>query len=508
MNSTRARTRRRAKTTTMMTTSAGGGGGGGGGSGLVRANEAGIWSPPLPPWPKSLPDKEFPEKADVVAAFDADEDNKPFAFQSESAGEPITPSVAPRITDRSPSVKRVATPSDAEFRSQQSGKGSVLLPGVVSASLSDYRPSLQRQNSRLSAAEEGRKLMILDDRRRLKERRRIRQLLNLTAMPMTMDTSVKPQDFGKGPTVVQHVSGEDLFSALKGRDTTFSLPLDAVKDVVAFLSDMEGALEFFEGLPEHRIGEVSVIALVELMWTNGVEEDAPKELQSELALVLDALRTPTAAEIIHEVSRGTLELEPMAKKAPARDFMWFLNMVVSIVVCLNFMVMGISVDREPDHIAWVIFEAFCTGTFLFEMFYKLCRFGCRDYFCGDAAGWNIVDMSITCIAALELLLELMTRLSLDMGSGSDVASDVESHASHPCRAFGEAREVTDAQGLGEHVGRIRYRDPLFDVGLVHVCSDSLHVRLVLPSRLRPDSWGGDWHLFCPLRNGRRRDRHL
>jgi len=140
-----------------------------------------------------------------------------------------------------------------------------------------------------------------------------------------------------------------------------------------------------------------------------------------------ALGTPTVEEIITEASRsGTADnsmstyTKPPSRKDPEKR----LNTLVSVVVFLNMVSMCISVDNNPDHVGWLVFEVCCVAIFITEVVVKLRRWGARAFFCGASAAWNIADTIITTIAIMEVMLSIVEKSSssLDLADGGNVAS--------------------------------------------------------------------------------------
>mmetsp|Transcript_163984 Transcript_163984/g.521351 ORF Transcript_163984/g.521351 Transcript_163984/m.521351 type:complete len:719 (+) Transcript_163984:103-2259(+) len=406
-------------------------------------------APPLPPWPADSKDQLQLRNVSDDCFWDVAGDHlfaAPLACQPPTGrrssqhrslfGDASGPS--PRGRRTICSSPPVPTPSPRAnprvalgHRPHQEGDVDVrLLPGMISgAHGQEPRPPtdmMMATASRISALSgRGVTLMVLDDRRRTKERRRLLHLLRVGGR--TVRSSLRLfSDFA-------FVDGDKLYSVLKEREKDLDVSYQDVAALVQALHKFEqNGLIWSDDIREHPEpvdDHVSVVALVEIIWNPRLEDYVSKDLHDVMTIVVQALRVPTIEEIIHEASRGTYEQTSSARgstRESKRDMSWYVNFVVSTVVFVNMLSMLISVDRQPNHIGWLVFECFCTGTFVLEVLYKLVHLGPRVYFRGEQASWNIGDMVITLFASWQLSFEICNRMEIDLGQGKDIASAARS----------------------------------------------------------------------------------
>jgi len=109
------------------------------------------------------------------------------------------------------------------------------------------------------------------------------------------------------------------------------------------------------------------------------------------------------------INQEALEDEAQAKSNT------LLELTSGVVILLNAVVVGMSVDVHPLWPGWSGCEIFFTVFFLSELIYKLKSDGCRKHFSGDDKMWNIFDCIIVVLAATDLTITLLsTPFEIDL----------------------------------------------------------------------------------------------
>lgn len=85
----------------------------------------------------------------------------------------------------------------------------------------------------------------------------------------------------------------------------------------------------------------------------------------------------------------------------------FLDCFVGLVVILNAVVLGVSVDVDSDWFGWVCIEAFFAAAFIAEICIRVWCHGCRWFFCsGNERVTNMIEIVMVAAAVLEVCLQL------------------------------------------------------------------------------------------------------
>lgn len=100
------------------------------------------------------------------------------------------------------------------------------------------------------------------------------------------------------------------------------------------------------------------------------------------------------------------------------------SLVITLLILLNVILLGVEVDvsasldldEVPSWFATV--NAIIVTVFVIEMMMKIFVLGCRDFWCGEEAGWNCFDFAIVSASVLDLAVDIIASLlssSLDTG---------------------------------------------------------------------------------------------
>lgn len=100
------------------------------------------------------------------------------------------------------------------------------------------------------------------------------------------------------------------------------------------------------------------------------------------------------------------------------------SLAITLLILLNVVLLGVEVDvsasldldEVPSWFATV--NAIIVTVFVIEMILKIFVLGCRDFWCGEEAGWNCFDFAIVSASVLDLAVDIIASLlssSLDTG---------------------------------------------------------------------------------------------
>eukprot|EP00437_Effrenium_voratum_P041250 CAMPEP_0181482462 /NCGR_PEP_ID=MMETSP1110-20121109/44868_1 /TAXON_ID=174948 /ORGANISM="Symbiodinium sp., Strain CCMP421" /LENGTH=577 /DNA_ID=CAMNT_0023608043 /DNA_START=30 /DNA_END=1763 /DNA_ORIENTATION=+ len=92
------------------------------------------------------------------------------------------------------------------------------------------------------------------------------------------------------------------------------------------------------------------------------------------------------AESNHDIEES---MKSRGVRMPCAAF--FLNVVPTLTIVANAVVIGLQSDISPDSVVWEVFEIVFITVYFAEFVLKLRIFGLGDYFCGKEAGWNLFD---------------------------------------------------------------------------------------------------------------------
>eukprot|EP00928_Gymnodinium_smaydae_P024663 TRINITY_DN19893_c0_g3_i1.p1 TRINITY_DN19893_c0_g3~~TRINITY_DN19893_c0_g3_i1.p1 ORF type:complete len:737 (-),score=90.19 TRINITY_DN19893_c0_g3_i1:36-1925(-) len=85
----------------------------------------------------------------------------------------------------------------------------------------------------------------------------------------------------------------------------------------------------------------------------------------------------------------------------------WLEPMVAIVIIVNSISIGISLDFAPESPLWRVLEIAFTSFFVLELILKCYVFGIAEYFVGMDWKWNLFDFVIVCFALYDILMMLM-----------------------------------------------------------------------------------------------------
>merc|ERR1740121_2957908 len=86
---------------------------------------------------------------------------------------------------------------------------------------------------------------------------------------------------------------------------------------------------------------------------------------------------------------------------------------------LNLVTMGVSLDVSPSSNFWVILEVVYASIFVFEIVFKICKKGVKDYAYGEERKWNLLDLGITGMSVTEVFISVVVSFQPKEEGDSD-----------------------------------------------------------------------------------------
>jgi len=94
-----------------------------------------------------------------------------------------------------------------------------------------------------------------------------------------------------------------------------------------------------------------------------------------------------------------------------------LNLVMSVVVVLNIILIGVSTDLSRDWIGWDVIDIIFASTYTIEAMVKMKKFGFSNYWIGTDARWNHFDFALLTLAWFEVVTEILRETASSGTSG-------------------------------------------------------------------------------------------
>eukprot|EP00929_Paragymnodinium_shiwhaense_P047978 TRINITY_DN24324_c0_g2_i1.p1 TRINITY_DN24324_c0_g2~~TRINITY_DN24324_c0_g2_i1.p1 ORF type:complete len:663 (+),score=146.22 TRINITY_DN24324_c0_g2_i1:74-2062(+) len=97
-----------------------------------------------------------------------------------------------------------------------------------------------------------------------------------------------------------------------------------------------------------------------------------------------------------------------------------VDIIIGIVICLNALFIGYSIDAPPSH-ANVVFglDYAFSAVFMIELILKLCINGVKGQFCGESWKMNVFDALLILVDTLQLILtQVLDAVMMDLPSVS------------------------------------------------------------------------------------------
>jgi len=174
----------------------------------------------------------------------------------------------------------------------------------------------------------------------------------------------------------------------------------------------------------HAPSSIPLDVFVQLLAMPDLVAFVQSDLVSEVAFIQNVLLNVDVEEVIASISRVRRKCQgpyspscshagsgttPKPDLTPKR--LAILNVVVGVTIVLSIIVLGVSMDVEPNWIGWLVVEALIGTVFVVEMVMKVVFLGWRGYLWDDNWQWNWLDVLITLLTLVDLAINLATRSS-------------------------------------------------------------------------------------------------
>lgn len=308
-------------------------------------------------------------------------------------------------------IRDAWSPHHVEGQSEATQAFERVEPTVVRSSEVGFgvTAAANRTSRRLAKALEARRDF---ERKKLWETRRLQALFELA-----------PTEF----VVSAHV----IYQALSPRFRENRLSHDQVLNLVQHFQKFE-TLSPCESRPfgtsrsEWREDSLSIEVLVQLILEpTMLRKTFDANMLADGTIFLDVVGMVTIDDIVKEVTRQiayngnkrVATLQHVSSVEFTRSHMtWWFSRFMAIVVALNFVTMGISVDRYPTHTGWICLEAFYVVAYCSELVVNIRRLTCRGYFFGAERAWNWVELLVTLSSLLQFIFSCSTLADWSIAS--------------------------------------------------------------------------------------------
>jgi len=149
-------------------------------------------------------------------------------------------------------------------------------------------------------------------------------------------------------------------------------------------------------------------------------------MNGELSIARTSIQTQASRVVLEDVQQILLaaekiESKPLPYASTTRSLAYALhqkrvnlveygiNPLVCIVILLNAVTIGLSMDVEPDWVGWIVIDAIFVSVYLFEMMFKWRVLGLYEFFLGPSWAWNIFDFLIVVMSVGDVVLSVLIK---------------------------------------------------------------------------------------------------
>jgi len=167
----------------------------------------------------------------------------------------------------------------------------------------------------------------------------------------------------------------------------------------------------FRGDSPKRSQQQTVISwrsFVELMSIPDLATQAKPEMVQDMFNVHSTLRDPRVQQSGYEsfkmrmMNKSTLALTQ--SRTASEKVVVVVNAVASISIMLSLIILGFSMDVEPEWGGWTVLEFVFAVVFVMEVTVKLIVLSPRIYFTGTNYAWNLGDFFLTIVAVVDCII--------------------------------------------------------------------------------------------------------
>jgi len=149
------------------------------------------------------------------------------------------------------------------------------------------------------------------------------------------------------------------------------------------------------------LGSLTFDALVELVFVTGLEGKLGAGSMKPVQQIRNMF---TVRDETNQVATQTVVKELLCNLKKHRSpTMQRLELVSGMVIVLNAITIGVSVDRSPEWTGWIVIDAVFTALFLVELTIRLRILSCKTFIMGEEWHWNLFDTAAVLVGAVSLL---------------------------------------------------------------------------------------------------------
>jgi len=175
-------------------------------------------------------------------------------------------------------------------------------------------------------------------------------------------------------------------------------------DLLIKIQDAIRAVQEAMPVPEgHQPGQLGFDGFKYMMLVENVNSKFGDELGETIKLVREGCDMSLVQTVIAEHFQ-IKKTDLLAKLISDDRLMRWLEVTVSLVILLNAISIGASLDLFPDKPFWEVLEVFFTVFFVLELMLKVRMVGFEQHFMGDDWQWSWFDLLIVLTAAADVAL--------------------------------------------------------------------------------------------------------
>uniref|UniRef100_A0A7S2VSC1 Ion transport domain-containing protein n=1 Tax=Zooxanthella nutricula TaxID=1333877 RepID=A0A7S2VSC1_9DINO len=142
---------------------------------------------------------------------------------------------------------------------------------------------------------------------------------------------------------------------------------------------------------------------LDILFIRNLKEYIAPDKQELVAEAVRSLLTPHWHEVISEATRDALDVDFLSEWS---RFDVYMNILILVVVFINLLAAGISLDYSPGHWGWFALEIGCLLVFVAEVVTKLRTDGVRKYFLGRQRRLHMLDVGVMILSFIEVCISI------------------------------------------------------------------------------------------------------
>eukprot|EP00434_Breviolum_minutum_P035867 symbB.v1.2.031765.t1/scaffold3723.1/size51423/2 len=176
------------------------------------------------------------------------------------------------------------------------------------------------------------------------------------------------------------------------------------------IKEMRSIASRLRGESPKRSQQQTVISwrsFVELMSIPDLATQARPEMVQEMFNIHSTLRDERVQQSGYEIFKMRMMRSSfhLTKTRTCREkILMVVNGFASISIMMSLIILGFSMDVEPQWAGWTVMEVIFAFVFVMEVVVKLLLLSPRVYFTGTNYAWNIGDLLLTCVAVADVII--------------------------------------------------------------------------------------------------------